>query len=451
MTSELMYRLFCRELSMSIRLLLLFLSIATVVVFGQMSTYGPVTTHLKAGDVAPDIAFTKVLNVPGPIPWRPSNLTGHLTVLVFFPDTSHNLEAVTQWNAVIDQFSGKSVQFIWITGETESTLLRWLSQHPVKGWVFYDPGGKTGKAYGLELPVSVIIGRDRRIVGFDRGILPNATLLNAALEGRITTTRRSRATIQASIENNLVLLDAEPRRMPRIEDSKPDFPPSYALHVFPSHTEGHRSASGPTFWSLKGYDLKDAIQELYGVKKIRIFLPASLDNGQRYDFALSLPEEESRERMRDRLQQGIEDYFHITASRENRLLDAYVVTATDGKPPRSKAQSNDKTSLTSVGQSHVVIGTVGGLGDYPADPRPVSIDKIYGIHVDGTVDDFCRRLEEQLDHPVVNETNLQGQFEFHVESGAGAVNDFLERLHDQTGLLITPEQRTLEVLVFWPR
>jgi uncharacterized protein (TIGR03435 family) len=433
---------------MSIRLLLFFLSMVPIVVFGQMGTYGPITNHLKAGDIAPDIAFAKVLNAPGPDPWT-SNLTGHLTALVFYPDTSHNLESVTQWNAVIDQFAGKPVQFIWITGETESTLLPWLSQHPVKGWVFHDPSGETGKAYGLELPACVIIGADRRIMGFDRFMLPTASVLNAALEGRITTRPQSRATIKAFIASNLVLLDAEPPRMPRSEDFKPEFPPSYTLHVSPSQSEGRSNAGGPTFRSLKGYDLKDAIQELYGVNRIRIYLPASLDNGKRYDFALSLPEEESDEIMHSRLRQGIEDYFHITASRESRLLNAYVVTATNRKPPRRKAQSDDE--IASFSSASVGFETAGGLGDDLEDLKPVGIEGIRSVGIEGTADDFCRTLEQQVDRPVVNETNLHGEFTFDVESGAGPVNDFLERLHDQTGLLITPAQRDLEVLVFRPR
>jgi len=409
--------------------------------------YGPVTTHLKAGDVAPDVTFTKVLNASDSAPWNASNLSGHLTVLVFYPDTSHNLQAVTLWNALIDQFAGKPVQFVWITGEEELTLLPWLSRHPVKGWVFHDPVGETGKAYGLELPVCVIIRADRRIVGFYGAMLPTADLLNAVLEGRITTMPQSRATIKAFMENNLMLLDAEPPRMPRIADHKPDFPPSYTLHVSPSQSEGRGNYGGPAFWSLKGYALKDAIQELYGVNPVRIYLPASLDNDKRYDLALSLPEEESQEKMRDRLRQGIEDYFHVTARREIRSLDVYVVTAMDRKPPLLKAQSDGEMGFVSS-VSSVAFETAGGLDQYLAGRKPVGIAGIRSVRTDDTADEFCQTLEMKLDRPVVNETNLQGRFEFDVGSGGGAKNDFLERLRNQTGLVIAPAQRKVEILVF---
>ena len=75
-----------------------------------------------------------------------------------------------------------------MTGEKEDTLLPWLEQHPVKGWVFYDPEGKTGAAYGLELPVGVLIGADRKLLGFDERIAASEETVSAALAGKITTT-----------------------------------------------------------------------------------------------------------------------------------------------------------------------------------------------------------------------------------------------------------------------
>ncbi len=109
----------------------------------------------------------------------------------------------------MDQFADKLVQFVWITGEAESSLGPWLQKHPVNGWVFHDPLGATGGSYGLEDLSAVIIGNDRRIIGFDQMIVPEPDTINAALHGR-----RS------------VHLDAEPPRMPRAEEHKPDFPPS---------------------------------------------------------------------------------------------------------------------------------------------------------------------------------------------------------------------------------
>jgi hypothetical protein len=59
-------------------------------------------------------------------------------------------------------------------------------------------------------------------------------------------------------------------------------------------------------------------------------------------------------------------------------------------------------------------------------------------------------LEFSLDRPVVNETNLKGEFVFRIED-SGSESNFQQRLREQLGLVITPAQREVETLVLAPR
>ena len=307
---------------MGAQFLLPLLALAIPIAFGQTGLYGPVTSRPHAGDAAPDLKFDKVLNSPGGASWSQSNFAGQLTVVAFFPNTSLNQQQVTVWNATVDKFAGKPVQFVWITGERECTLLPWLEQHPVKGWVLHDPEGKTGNAYGMEIPVQVLIGADAKIIGFFHGTPEIEELVQAAQEGRITTTRPSKATLKAFIENKQVLMDAEARRMPRVGDHRPPFPPSYTVHVSPSQGDESGNFSSDDFWSLQGLKLMDAITFLYDVNSIRVQIPNSLDDGKRYDYSLVLPKQERREQMKERMRAGLRDYFHVDVRRESRLVDA---------------------------------------------------------------------------------------------------------------------------------
>jgi uncharacterized protein (TIGR03435 family) len=423
---------------------------AVLAALGQRGLFGPVTVRLKAGDLAPDLVFTQTLNAPDSMDWSPANLSGKITALVFLPDTTHNLQAVTAWNALIEQFSGKPVQFVWITAEKKSSLLPWLSKHPVHGWVFLDSDGQTGRAYGLEQPQTVFIGTGRKIIGFDFGFVPAEDLLNAVLEGRITTTpvAPGKAAMKAFLASNLKLLQAEPFRMEPLGAHKPDFAPSYTVHVSPSQAEGSGNFGGDDYFSLKGYDLKTAIRELYGVNPIRLDLPAALDDGKRYDFALVLPQPESHEQMRDRLREGLQDYFHVTVTSQERLLDVYVVTAPNRKPPALPVRTHNGGYLRG---SSIKFLAPGGLDEMLDGPKPVSIEGIAGVAMEGTAEEFCHLLEGQLNRPVVNETNLQGEFMFSADRSEGSGNDFLERLRDQSGIVITPAQRTVKILTFEPR
>ncbi|MGA2889227.1 MAG: TIGR03435 family protein [Terracidiphilus sp.] len=418
--------------------------------FGQIGFYGPVTAHPHAGDLAPDLTFDKVLNSPGHASWSQSNLSGQLTVLVFFPNTSQNPEPVTLWNAIVNKFAGKPVQFVWITGEREATLQPFLEQHPIKGWVLDDPEGKTDNAYGMEMPANVIVGADRNIIGFFHGVHEIERLLQAIPEGRITTTRPSKENLKAFIESKLVLVDAEAPRMPRADDHRPAFPPSFTLHVSPSQSNGQGNFASGDFLVLQGYSIKDAIGFLYDFNPVRIQIPTSLDNSERYDFSSVLPEQESHEQIRDRMREGLQDYFHVDFRREDRLADVYVLTvAQAGKLPAVNPRVDGEGG--GFEDSSVEYETQGSPDEAFAVTKAQPIGAIRGVSANGTVDVFCHTLESTLNRPVVNETNLQGEFVFRIEGSAGAENNFLERVREQLGLVITPAQRNVESLVLEPR
>jgi len=435
-----------RSISMVAQTLLPLLAFAIPSAFSQISLYGPITTRPHSGDLAPDLTLTKALSHPADDSWSPTNLSGQTTVLVFMPDTTHNIQIVNLWNAVVEKFAGKPVEFVWITGEKESTLQPWLEQHPVKGWVLHDPEGKTGNAYGMELPANVIIGTDRKIIGFFRGIQEIDQLLPAIQDGRITTTRPTKETLKGFIESRQMLMDAEAPKMPRVDDNRPHFPPSYLVHVSPSQNDERGNSSADDFWSLRGFTLKEAINLLYDVNPIRIQIPASLDIDKRYDFSLALPEQESQEQMKDRIRKGLQDYFHVSVSRENRLVDVYVLSlASNGKLPPAKPHMEE--SGGGFRSSSIGFVAPANLDEALAGPKPQPISAIRSIYTDGTADDLCHTMETALDRPVVNETNLHGEFEFRIERSGSTESNFLDRFREQLGLVLTYSQRNVEFLV----
>jgi len=427
-----------------------FLAMVVPDFFGKRGLYGSVIAHLNAGDKAPDIVFTRVLNAPDGAQWSGSNLMGSLTILIFYLNTSRNLQTITMWNALVDKFADKPVQFLVVSGEEKSTLLPWLAQHPIKGWVFHDPDGKTGRAYGLDKPETVFIDAGGKIIGFGGGFPPGESQINAALEGRITSARPTRTTMREFIQRGLVYLNAESARLPRPDEYKPNFPPSFALHVSPSPGEDRGNFSGDDYRVLLGYTLKEAISDIYSFNPVRISLPASLDNNKRYDFSIVLPQPEDLAEIRFRMQQGLQDYFQVSGKIEDHTVNVYLVTTEPGRQPPSLTQQGLKKRGR---ENHYSVGfqTASDIDDVDSAMKPQSIAAIRSIIVDGTAEHLCQTLERLLDRPVINETKLTGEFEFRVDTLPVAKNDFLERLRDHLGLVIAPGQRTIETLVFVPR
>ena len=244
-------------------------------------------------------------------------------------------------------------------------------------------------------------------------------------------------------------------RIKAYEDHKPDFTPSRTLHISPARSRnGGGNYSGPDFWNLQGFELMPAISTITEINPIRIDLPAPLDATTRYDFALVLPTAESQENMRSLFLEGIERQFHVAASHETRLKEVYVLTASEKTPQPSKGF--DPMAFFERGACEVVRGSEPDRDH----SKPMAIGNVGGIGFRGTVDKFSRLLEGGpsggLDRPVVNETGLEGEFIFSVSEPTSPppcdrpANDFVERLRNQLGLIVTIAQREIDTLVFTP-
>jgi uncharacterized protein (TIGR03435 family) len=240
--------------------------------------------------------------------------------------------------------------------------------------------------------------------------------------------------------------------MPRADDYKPDFPPSFTVPISPAKSAAGGDFSSNAFHNFQGVTLRNILAQLFDVSPVRILLPAPLDDGKLYDVAIVLPE--ATESISNRILQAIQDHFSVVATREERLLDVYVLSTANGKPPVPLSQPDDGPSFSGASFSRVEIRNSkleGGPGEFPDLSKPASLGDILGFSLEGTLDEFCRTLEYGLDRPVVNETKLAGEYALYLKGGAGGENDFLERLRDRFNLSITPAQRRVQMVVLKPR
>jgi uncharacterized protein (TIGR03435 family) len=241
--------------------------------------------------------------------------------------------------------------------------------------------------------------------------------------------------------------------MSQPDDHRPDFSPSYAVHIVPAHDPvGGGDFAGSDYWSLQSYTIKNLLSQMLDLNPIRIELPASIDTSIRYDVSIVLPKPEDEESKRGLIRQGVEEYFHLTAASENRLRNVYVLTAPDRKPPASKVDALSGGGWSSSMSFDINAGADG----LPGDPWH-SIHAIRDVGLGGaTVHEFCKMLERDLDRPIVDETKLDGKFDFQVTDPASPVQgipkaDFVQRLRDQMGLVIASAQRYVETIVYRSR
>lgn len=426
---------------MTMRILLILLAVAIASVFGQ------IPSPVKAGDLAPNISWTRIL-----AGGDPGTFIGRVTVIGFFPVVSPNESLVSRWNELVTKFDGQPVHFVWIASEYQPPLNPWLEKHPFSGCLLLDPLGATAQAYGVEFG-GVIVDANGRIAGFTFA-LPEERQIKAVQEGTAIAIKGDAddSQLEAILAGRAVRLDAEPHRM-HVPEGKPDIPPSVEVRISPSKTNGTEETRGPDWWVQRGFDLKTVIAKVYEQDLSRIILPEALQNEERYDFVLVPPHEMDAQAMRHLLQQAIERHFNVSASVESRAVDVYVMTAIEGKtPPANTGEASLGWSIGWSSQDFILAMPRGGGESTPEMLREamskLTLGAMSNIAARNTdMADFRRALEDGLGRPIIDETKLDGSYDLVIHGNAHSTEEFLGMLRDQLGLVLTREHRNIEMLV----
>jgi uncharacterized protein (TIGR03435 family) len=220
------------------------------------------------------------------------------------------------------------------------------------------------------------------------------------------------------------------------------FPPSYEVHITPSScTHCGASWSGPRYQVNEGFDLKTMISKVYEIDPMRVDFPDAFNDGQRSDFALLLPREETQETINHLIKDGIERQFQLTITFEARPMEVYVLTAPNGQNPSLKPSPENSDEGGGIGSAHL------GFSKHSLGQWDVSITGV-GVQ-DETMEEVCRLLEKPLDRLVIDETQLKGRYGFEVHD-AHTTDEFLQKLREQIGLVLTPDRRNVTMLVVRP-
>jgi uncharacterized protein (TIGR03435 family) len=406
---------------------------------------------VRAGDPAPEIDWTSAVRSPASAKYSPT-LTGQYTVLQFLPVTP-NAQGVARWNELIAKFADQSVRFVWIAAESKSAIESFLSDHPMEGWLLIDEKRDIARAYGVDPAGDVIIDPSGRIAGFTSFL--QAEQLTGILAGNAIAIPRGTPDDQLFrlLADGKVRLESEPERFdaPRPSE-KPAIPPSYEVHITPSTTKGTEGSAGPDFWVQRGFDLKAMAAMVYETEPSRMVLPQSLDNEETFDFVVVLPKEEDQKTIYQLVQRAIEKRFKVSAAIETKPAEVYVMTALKGKTPPAKTGPEalgGGTSSASGFEFSLPTGTPPtkeaidqALKELMKHPETIGFSEVSAGNM--TADEFCKFLERGLGRPVVDETGLEGVYDFEAHGPAKNTGEFFQMLRDQTGIVLTPATRNIE-------
>src|ERR1017187_486661 len=206
-------------------------------------------------------------------------------------------------------------------------------------------------------------------------------------------------------------------------------------------------AIGSDSWSARGYDLRTLIAQVYNVDVRRIDLPEGFAADARYDVSLDLATDVSPETMQQVLEDAIEKKFSVTIQPESRPMEVYVLTAPNGPGAamhrHSFAVQGGLKSLVSQGDEAEAGDDLQRITYMGKDCSGVSSG---GISVSGgTMSEFRRTLEPDLDRVLLDETHQIGSYDFKIGNYRDQ-DELFKLLHDQLGLEVTRAERNVTVV-----
>jgi len=370
----------------------------------------------KVGDRPPPIGLEKLLQAPSDARASWEALKGKVVVLEFWATwCGPCIAAIPHLNELADHFKGKPVQFIAITDEDEKVVGPFLKKKPIHAWVGLDTDKSMFKAYAVEgIPHTVVVDRKGKIAAISYPTALTEQHLEDLLAGKkLALTQPKRGNDEG----------LRPGELPGSAKQKQEA--LFQVLVKASETEYGRSASSDGSLSILGSEVLGVLSTCYQINSVRIMTNCVLPEG-RFDFIVKTPAKD-HEAANSWLRQAVETTFGLTAKRESREMDVYLLTA---KNPNAE---------------HLALTVSTGGSSSSSGPGRIQV-------VSGTLGSLAWSLESLLRKPVLDETHLTNRYDFELKWEAKErehpdAETLAGALREQLGLELTPATRTVEIVV----
>jgi uncharacterized protein (TIGR03435 family) len=179
-----------------------------------------------------------------------------------------------------------------------------------------------------------------------------------------------------------------------------------------------RTANRPNGIRSTGLPLKRIVARAYGVPEHRISGPEWM--AEEF-YALTAIVSDPKD-FRPFLQQELTSRFRMSARREPKEVAVFVLKVPAGAKPEALGP--------------------GGSAGIPNGPHLGGSIKLHG-----TVTQFADSLGDIEGRPVLDETNMEGTFDFHLKWNTGSDASLQKAVKDQLGLELTDERRVVDLVI----
>ncbi len=368
----------------------------------------PDASALEVGDAAPELGLEGLLQAPDGTDFSWETLRGQAVVLEFW--STHCgpcISAIPHLNELAQTIreEGESVQFIAITYEEQDVTEAFLDKTPIEGWIGLDTDSSVIEAFDVPgVPHTILVYPDGRIAGTTYPWTLEMVHLRRLAWGR-----------DLELPETPVGMRIQPGLGVGEEGEVTE---RFELHEA-QHAGTSTISSRMDRATAKGVTAQRLVAWAHGFSVSRVEWQGEPPEGV-FDLIAAAPGDEQG--FRSRVQELVTETFGVAVREENRRMPVYVL-----KPGR---WSDDR--LVPSEETH------GSSGSFGAHRIQMTNCKMRSL---------ARQLEQRLGRPVLDETGLEGGFDFDLLWNEAFPRAVFRELRTKYGLVVAAEKRDLRLLV----
>lgn len=356
---------------------------------------------INPGQEAPSLTFEKLIQAPSDS-LAIDQLEGQAIVLEFWATwCGPCIDQIPHFNNLVETSKDKDVQFISITPESLTTVRSFLDDRPIKGWIGIDSDRSIFKNYNiLAIPRTVLVYPDGEIAAITRANKITKTTISSLAQNQ-----------KLDISTNITKQNDNSSNIRKVSVQIKPTNETYSQYTL-SPSEGKLQA--------KAIQVEDAMRIAYDLPTTRIKGPENLLN-QWLAIEIFLPEES--ERFKSLLREELESEIVYKAKYKLEKVDAYVIESLNSSHNLRKSSANTSSYKAANGL-------------------------LYGTN--STMDNLAQQLEQELNNPVINETELNGSYDWKVKYNPKNKASIIDSVEMELGLQLSSQQRQVEFLYVTP-
>ena len=365
---------------------------------------------LVSGQEAPTLQVAQWLQAPVGFDGQWSGLRNKVVVLEFWATwCSPCIHAIPHLNQLAREFRDQGVVFLAVTDDDIDRLKPFLAEQPMDAIIGIDTERRNWKAFAVpSIPHTVLIGKDGSIIGetLPENITPG--VLQEAL-----ASKKPALPAKEGVPSDLEWDDHS------IEWQDGVAPAMYAI-VKPIKTTTSGAWPRAGHITADGVPLEVLVQVAYQTDHYHIDWRMPKDDNM-YRAAFRVPEKQT-DRLLPYVQHTLADLFGIQARWATQERDVYVLGRIEGYAALPESRSEKELAQMMRGKITLRRQPVGKL---------------------------CQFLTNSFGAVVIDETGMEGRYDFDIPYQPGQLDVLSKGLHD-IGLDAVKARRNIQILLVTP-